>query len=378
MTTPSFTDWFSNEQIRLAHALGSHLDVDAGLREILLQQHHDASVEDMRRLTDTEAGLAAILKDATASKSVAQTPLSQNLALGEAADRVWSSALEGSLHSLVAAEDRMRLRGFPSVSALLQCTEFAWHFCVDLTQLNQPQPYPWGHELLPRLISLVAFIGRVVPDRELVQVDETMSLLDEVTSMVGAYPNELVQVAFNHAMKQATEHALHLALLIVPLLSRPTGNPPVLLSTQSAQLTVSVRKARNVLAHSFPSHRSYGNGRGDAELLAETLRTAKGLSAVCVSALRAEIEERLDMSLPELSGEALHCLLSDFTTADLGSAHLDGIDLTGVRWSERETRWPPLTDVEELRIQSEETPAGSGLFIVRTGTATVRGLADLA
>jgi hypothetical protein len=50
--------------------------------------------------------------------------------------------------------------------------------------------------------------------------------------------------------------------------------------------------------------------------------------------------------------------LDDFTRADLTKAGLADRDLPGVRWSERDTRWPPGTDLDRLRALSREVAPG--------------------
>jgi hypothetical protein len=80
---------------------------------------------------------------------------------------------------------------------------------------------------------------------------------------------------------------------------------------------------------------------------------------------------------PALDRNSVHAYLDDFTTADLRTAELTGVSLVGVRWSEYGTQWPPSVDVGVLKAHSEETPPGSGTWVVRSGTATVRGLTGM-
>ncbi|WP_143659241.1 hypothetical protein [Streptomyces sp. SA15] len=80
---------------------------------------------------------------------------------------------------------------------------------------------------------------------------------------------------------------------------------------------------------------------------------------------------------PVLDRNSVHALLDDFTEADLSTAELTAVGLVGVRWSEHGTQWPPSVDVGDFKAQSEETPLGSGIWVVRSGTTTVRGLIEL-
>jgi hypothetical protein len=118
--------------------------------------------------------------------------------------------------------------------------------------------------------------------------------------------------------------------------------------------------------------------------LTRDLNRARDLARACaviVEIRTAEVRRAIGLALrqqpPTLSQASLHTLLNDFTTADLSDANLTGIDLSGVHWSEHGTRWPPAIDVEDLKVCSDETPPDSGTWIVRSGTATIRDLADL-
>lgn len=64
--------------------------------------------------------------------------------------------------------------------------------------------------------------------------------------------------------------------------------------------------------------------------------------------------------------------LDDFSHADLSEIDLTTVDLVGIRWSERNTRWPPGTDIERLRSASEETEPGSGVFVITRPGGTDR------
>ncbi|MGW2785920.1 hypothetical protein ACWC3X_32500 [Streptomyces populi] len=61
---------------------------------------------------------------------------------------------------------------------------------------------------------------------------------------------------------------------------------------------------------------------------------------------------------------------------DLSDVDLTGIDLSGVRWSEHTTQWPSVIDIEDLKARSDQAPPYNGIWIVRSGTATVRDLAE--
>ncbi|MFD7324285.1 hypothetical protein ACFV9D_24850 [Streptomyces sp. NPDC059875] len=86
----------------------------------------------------------------------------------------------------------------------------------------------------------------------------------------------------------------------------------------------------------------------------------------------------LDRNPIALDLDGLYAFLNDFTRADLRTADLEGVDLVGVRWTDSGTSWPSTIDVATLRTRSEESPEGSGIWIVRTGTATARDFPGMA
>ncbi|MBO3752988.1 hypothetical protein J5X84_43675 [Streptosporangiaceae bacterium NEAU-GS5] len=79
----------------------------------------------------------------------------------------------------------------------------------------------------------------------------------------------------------------------------------------------------------------------------------------------------LGRDVPVLGEDEVHTFLDDFTTADLRTVTLIGIDLGDVRWSEHGTQWPDGVNVEDLKTRSEETPEGSGIYVIRSGEAAM-------
>ena len=63
-----------------------------------------------------------------------------------------------------------------------------------------------------------------------------------------------------------------------------------------------------------------------------------------------------------LAAALLAGALDDFTRADLAHTDLSGLDLTGMRWSDWGTTWPPGTDLDTLRAQSREI--GGGVYVI--------------
>jgi hypothetical protein len=66
----------------------------------------------------------------------------------------------------------------------------------------------------------------------------------------------------------------------------------------------------------------------------------------------------------ELAAALLEGVLDDFTRADLAHADLTSRNLTGIRWSDWGTTWPPGTDTGAPRAQSQEVGDGNGIFVI--------------
>lgn len=89
---------------------------------------------------------------------------------------------------------------------------------------------------------------------------------------------------------------------------------------------------------------------------------------------RTAVGAVLHRTVPAFDTETAEIFLDDFTSSDLRTADLDGVDLTGVRWAEHGTLWPTNVDIDALKARSTETPQGSVIWIVQSGTAPINGL----
>ena len=78
------------------------------------------------------------------------------------------------------------------------------------------------------------------------------------------------------------------------------------------------------------------------------------------------------VAVHETLGDALLAgALDDCTRADLTDVDLLTVDLTGLRWSVRGTRWPTGTDIVLLITHSRETAEGSGVYVVMSPPTTL-------
>ncbi|GGP61045.1 hypothetical protein [Streptomyces abikoensis] len=312
--------WLDRHQRELADGLDGALDVEAGLREVLLQSRHDAAVDALGSVLDVEGGLAAILPAGRSDRETLTTPS------------------PGRIDPVT----RLALRAVPRVVAAYEVfndTYYRTHkldadlmrICVEITQPAE----------LPRWDALV-----IVVDKAL---DLTRVLTDDLSP------------GFDRSDDRPSEfnmpriRAFGLSMGLVADLLRALGY---------------VRRLADI-------------GRVDmfvAHELADALRRSRALVPALVELRAGELRYVIGVALntepPLLDSTAVRAFLDDFTTSDLRSADLSGVDLTGVRWSEAGTRWPPMVDIDDLKSRSEAE--GDGIWVVRSGTATVRDLAELA
>ncbi|MEU8786105.1 hypothetical protein [Streptomyces sp. NPDC048637] len=323
------TDHHDNEADRrldqhkraLLDDLGAVLDIEAGLREILLQSRHDTLLSDLGTILDVEAGLSAILPPATPPLPAIRPDTKAAWEGSTAAERFFLS---------VSPQVRVALRVHPDVIAACRLLERA----RDLDQ-------SLDHGLV--LARLLTF------DRDLAA--------------------DLAR-ALDLALARARDLALHLDL--------------------DRDRTLALARARDLarildrlhdLALVLVADLDRDFDRAVVHVLGQFLSRVRDLSHdfvdICITEVRRCIAGGLDRDLPVLNEDELNAFLDDFTTTDLRTADLDGIDLGGVRWSELGTRWPAAVDIEGLKTRSEEAPPGSGIYVVRSGTASMRGLVGL-
>lgn len=279
--------------------LAGALDVEAGLRDILVQSRHDELTERLDDVLDTSAGLANILGDEPEAATEDAALISRVNVAGRP----------------VPAPARMAFRNDPLVEPLRRAFE-ATRYLKGLLGIIGSPALTSGH--IP--IDLVAADCRA---RDLV-VD------------VGHALHRIAPYVGPDLLRGPLGQAETLAELVTCALEY--GNPEVLVRGGAHR---AVGKLLQWYAHAFQ------------DLISHTLDQPPGLFGM--------------VNTPE----SLDQFLNDFTKGDLRSILLTVADLDGVRWSPRRTRWPHTIDTADLRIRSEETPPGSGIFTVQPGPAAV-------
>ncbi|MGW6890352.1 hypothetical protein [Streptomyces chartreusis] len=329
------------------------LDVDGGLREVLLQSRQRQQGEALASVVDAAAGLAAILPE---EPGVARTP----------AMPLHCNSLSRLAFDEVSPTERMSFRRIPQVRRAMAYADRA------LVLQRTMEEYVAAHRtdtagvcaVLGDLLRLALSMARSDWDLFRKVLDDAVQTANSLEQLT-AWPRRQKgnEIALAELVSAAAQLAAH--LLVV-------GHSKESLTVEATALTVQISRVRAEVTQ-------HGELRVRADLTG-TLRVARDDIAEVVShsytlALLA-IELRRGQAIRRFGVSQVRALLEDFTTADLQRADLTGIDLTGVRWSLTSTLWPETLNVEDLRQRSDEAPAGSGIYVVRSGTATVRDFAD--
>ncbi|MFF7647120.1 hypothetical protein [Streptomyces canus] len=336
------SDWLSPYQHALSGALDGLLDVEAGLRDMLLQSRHDTVIGRLDTVLDTEAGLAAILPP----------PPPTHLT----GPRITSHGDTGEeLPRTISPADRMALRNHPDVKTA--------NYARQQIRCLRGGSLPAARDLF--LILAHHFVAGINRDlsraRDLTRNPVLIGLLDRTRRHADDLDLDL-------GLARTSSLDLDRSLARVLSLARRVDGD----RASAADLSRARARARDLgrllnlsLTTDLPPDPDYAVGPAlelIVSVLGEEIHRAIGLA--------------LGREIPTLDADVLQALLDDFTSADLTDADLSGVDLGGVHWTSHGTRWPPAIDVGDLKNRSDEAFPGSETWIIRSGTAPVRDLAD--
>ncbi|MFG2074586.1 hypothetical protein [Nonomuraea maritima] len=341
MTAHSQPDRYDALSQQFLDSLDTVLDIDAGLREILLESQHSTLITGLDTVLDVDAGLAAIIPPAAGHHHLEPTQA--------------SSAEQHEFHVLVPAHIRLTLRSHPlieSEASLLHTIKSLagrTRVHIDETRYLMGHPSRWNRS-----------------ERLEAKLDELESLLNSVNSIATSMRTFIdgnrgwcTKVTEDFAallQAQAALRKLYSEARGAMVAARQWSSSGWLEPELRFQLELPLRKAHRPMENLFRAAVSISLHR-----INDHIRVALG---------------RFD--LPDLDARALADFLDDFTRADLRNASLAGVDLRGVCWSTSTTSWPAHIDVEELKERSDKVPAKRGIYIIRSGTATVRGITERA
>jgi hypothetical protein len=302
-------DWPASRHSGLLNDLSRHLDPDAGLRDIMLHAHHAALTSVLGRRLNTPAGFAAILP-LTSGAASRRTPGQSETA------------------AAIAAADpaaRVALRRDPVTLAVI---------LSDLTV---------------RTLT----IADKANDRARA-LDLARDLVSELDLARDLVRNLDLDLDLDHAHARALDLDLDLARDLDLDLALD-------LAHARARDLVSDLARAVALALTLARHRDLARDITHVRDLARDLAFIRHLGPARHLARQTTLMVGDILGLQQVEGLAAALLegaLDDFTHADLSLTDLTGRDLTGIRWSDQGTTWPPGIDTDELRARSQEIAPG--------------------
>lgn len=308
-------DRFAAPHAATARDLGRLLDVEAGLREVLVAVEHDATGRSLD--LDVEAGLAAIVPEADppAPPADATPPAGR------------TAGLVATLLLALDTPSRLALRTHPAIDVLGTALEIgsALDRAHDLVRALDPARYP-GHE---RANDLARDLERALARTGARHRDDDAALDNDHLRNL------------DHALNRDIDRARDLARTLADWLGHDHGR---IVADALARNLGSTRELARNLARGFAHDHT----------------------------LPPDFSVRLDLDLDGdrdlgIRARALDLARHDFTTADLRGIDLSGLSLVGLRWSAA-TRWPS----EEWRSQAllDSTELAGGVYEIRSGTTT--------
>jgi hypothetical protein len=337
--------WLAERHPDLLDGLGRLLDIEAGLREVMLHGEHTDLVDALGSTLDTEAGLAAITAPQGAAAAPPRTkPQQGKSSLPGPAD---AAAAIAAAHPAA----RMALRRNPLIQVVIIS------------------------DLLIRALTIAAKVTDyfVLPSSH--HLDQAREMArDLVSDLALARAHARVRyhpLAFTSALNRARDLRhnighnidldLDLDLAVARDLARDLALARALVRDLAhvGDLDRTLALARDLdlnIARNLDHDRSF-----DRDLDRRATGLARALSNASELAHHAAFRVCQVLGIQRVDGLAAALLdgaLDDFTHADLADVNLSGIDLTGVRWSEAGTVWPPRTDLQALRARSREVEPG--------------------
>ncbi|MFE6050425.1 hypothetical protein ACFQ6N_06710 [Kitasatospora sp. NPDC056446] len=319
-------------QTAFLEGLESHLDVEAGLREVMLCARHKDLTDGLDTVLDVEAGLVSIM-----SRTTTRTEFD------ETAAPLYDIGLMHQRFELIGPEQRLALREHPLVTSAILAD-----LLIRTVVLAQDLTYGLGFGRYHRMpLKRAVFAAQRVAQGIAHELDRRAALAWELRDMA----HEIVALLEPH----------------YPAIDQAGKVGQVLVREMAATIDQRVRSAEHPAIAEFLRACQvfmYAVHGGD---LTRAVQEVEYLTR----ALAAQVGELLGLGEPEnLDLEFLSEILDDFTAADLSTTDLTRVDLAGVRWSELRTRWPAEISVDRLREDSRETLPGSGIYIIRPGTGT--------
>ncbi|BEL06089.1 hypothetical protein Q0Z83_042800 [Actinoplanes sichuanensis] len=378
--------------------LGRLLDVEAGLREVLIAAQHAGTEQDLD--LDVEAGLHAIVPSRTEAtpEPAPSSPIQLRRKPDPMPDRP-------ELHSTVAARlmsmdstSRLALRNHPSVVSVeftlaISSAKAINDVIVGLLDLELDLGRSSARDVRDRAYALTRDLSSVratAVGTALAPVFTRNLAFDHVRYLAGDLSNrlrrELISGPVLDPEAAVADLARELAAALIRALdrardldhvlglARDLGHvldlTPVLGLDLTTYRALHLARLRDLdLARAFDLNLDHDRPRGLARALDHVRVFALFRARSRSRALDRARDLAIAGDLARDFGLDLDHARNDFTTADLSDVDLTGVSLIGVRWSMSNTRWPS----EQWRAQALLTSRelGDGTYEIETGTTNV-------
>ncbi|XVV39716.1 hypothetical protein ACQPXT_40620 (plasmid) [Streptomyces sp. CA-100214] len=198
--TEAFDTWINQAEAQLDELL----DIEAGLREILLQSDHDERVESLHGAVDEEAGLAAILEP-TPTPGEGIPPCEERaIDVGKAQPN----------EQLLTATERMRLRSVPAIAEAADYLELVETVVDTLSRpASRISSGSGGYEMLELVSSAITKVADLLQRRNRydVNLQQAEACLGNIPKTGRNYVSVASRPQFNQAALSALISVLHLA-----------------------------------------------------------------------------------------------------------------------------------------------------------------------
>lgn len=360
-STPAFSPEPADHGVASRHrellnGLGQYLDPDAGLRDIMLHADHADVIGTLSSHLDTQAGLAAILSP-SADASPRSPHQTETAAAIAAVDPTVRMTLRRNPVILAAILSDLTVRALTIVDKAHAASE------RDLTRDRALARIPSSG--LGLVLGLVRALARdlAVASNLARDLDPDFDLASAIVA-ARELARDLTRArasGFDRDLVRAL--ASNLADGLTRARARVRGRVRDRIPSSGLGLA---RDAARELARDLDPHARDLNLAGTLDLArahdrARALARARDLAHQTALMVGDALGIR---QTEELAAALLEGVLDDFTRANLAHADLTGRDLTGIRWSDWGTMWPPGTDTGALRAQSQEVGDGSGIFVI--------------
>ncbi|MEV0029542.1 hypothetical protein [Nocardia sp. NPDC050793] len=353
---PAVDRWLAEQHQALIEDVTASLDIEAGLREILIPVQHNAYVAKLREELDIEAGLAAILSPPPTEPRHDRTDAASK-ARGAGESRALS---EGKTPATAAAPGEVTAPG----SRLDRDEEPDFSEVVDLSEVGvwQPGSFPSWQSVSPD----IRWVIRTLVYRGLNDACDAARYLKEkvLDEPLG------LRLATSPTLDCKSIILDFDKWLVIPeALKRVSKSQNAIAKTIPAQHSDEIPSINKMLTHLEDLADFADHVAKLARQVRNMVDTGTKATVPMPSSFAAErttaLWSHVSLLTRELANQVIRVrgAFNDFTGADLIDLEIGTEELDGIRWSSQ-TRWPPHWQAE---IELDSVPIGSDVYQVKKG-----------